>query len=168
MHQLVMLRHAKATWPEGIADEHRPLADRGQDDASVAADLFRTELPRPDLVLISPALRVRQTWDIAGAELDPAPPVRPEPAIYGASIDDVIDLLHALPEDIGTVLVAGHEPTMSRTTLALAGPSSSGPALAMVQRKFPTCGVAVLSIGGTWADLAPGTAALESLAVPRA
>ena len=168
MHRLILLRHAKAAWPEGVADHRRPLAERGQDDASVAAGLFGDEIPVPDVVLCSPALRTRQTWDIAGAGLDPAPRLRFERVVYGATIDELIDLARDLPETAATALIVGHEPTMSRTTLALAGASSSGPAVDRVQRKFPTCGIAVLTLDGPWADLAPGNAALERFVVPRA
>ena len=33
--------------------------------------------------------------------------------------------------------------------------------------KFPTGALATLTFGGSWADLAPGTATLESFVVPR-
>jgi phosphohistidine phosphatase len=167
MHRLILLRHAKAAWPEGIADQDRPLAGRGEDNASIAAGLFGNDVPIPDLVLCSPALRARQTWEIAGSKLDPARPVQHEQSIYGASIDDLIDLAHGLAENVGTALIVGHEPTMSRTVLALAGSSSNEAAVAQVQRKFPTCAMAVLSVDTPWAELAPGTAALDSVSVPR-
>lgn len=162
------MRHAKAAWPQAVPDPDRPLADRGEDDAGVAAGLFETDLPVPDLVLCSPALRARQTWEIAGAQIDPAPPVQYEDSIYSAGVDDLIDLARNLDEDTGTALFLGHEPTISRTTLALAGPSSSDSAVAQVQRKFPTCAIAVLNLDGSWSGLARGTASLESVSVPRA
>ena len=167
MHQLVLMRHAKAAWPQGVPDQDRPLAQRGRDDAGVAAGLFGRDVPVPGLVLCSPALRTRQTWEIACAQIDPAPPIRYEDSIYGARTDDLIDLAHAMAEDTATVLMLGHNPTMARTVLALVGPASSDPAVAQVQRKFPTCAIAVLTLDAAWADLAPGAAALESVSIPR-
>ncbi len=167
MHRLLLLRHAKAAWPQGVLDRDRPLADRGRDDAEVAATLFG-KVPGPDLVLCSPALRTRQTWQIAGARLDPVPPVRYEQAVYQATAGDLIALVRGLSEDTGTALIVGHEPGMSRTALSLAGSGSDAMAVEQVQRKFPTCAIAVLSLHVAWAQLVPGSAALKQVNVPRA
>ena len=60
--QLVILRHAKSAWPDGIPDRQRPLAKRGRRDASATGLWLRDELGRLDAVLCSPAERARQTW----------------------------------------------------------------------------------------------------------
>jgi len=33
MKQLLLLRHAKSAWPDGVDDHDRPLAERGRRDA---------------------------------------------------------------------------------------------------------------------------------------
>ena len=33
MKKLILVRHAKSDWPEGIDDFNRPLAERGKEDA---------------------------------------------------------------------------------------------------------------------------------------
>ncbi|MGQ3295308.1 MAG: SixA phosphatase family protein, partial [Shinella sp.] len=33
MKRLLLLRHAKSAWPEGVEDHDRPLSDRGRRDA---------------------------------------------------------------------------------------------------------------------------------------
>ncbi len=67
-----------------------------------------------------------------------------------------------------TLVVVGHEPTLSELTLQLAGGRLGPPALDQVQRKFATSAVAVLRLSDGWASLRPGTAVLERFAVPRA
>jgi phosphohistidine phosphatase len=168
MHQIILLRHAKAAWPEGAQDHERPLAARGLDDAAAAARLIGTDVPMPDVVLCSPAVRTIQTWERVSTHLAPSPALRIEPVVYGADADEVITLLAQLPADTGTAWVVGHEPTMSRTALTLAGPGSDGPALVRVEHKYPTCGIAVLEVRHPWTALCPGSAALTSFTVPRA
>ncbi|MGO7770641.1 histidine phosphatase family protein, partial [Rhizobium ruizarguesonis] len=34
-HRLILLRHAKSAWPDGVDDRERPLADRGRKAARV-------------------------------------------------------------------------------------------------------------------------------------
>jgi len=66
------------------------------------------------------------------------------------------------------VVLIGHEPTMSGTSLWLAGDGSDPSALAQVAERFSTSALAVLRCRGRWADLAPGSAVLETYARPRA
>jgi phosphohistidine phosphatase len=168
VRRLVLLRHAKSAWPSGVPDHDRPLAGKGRRNAKATGDWFTAEGPRPDLVLCSDALRARQTWEIAAAVLDPAPACRLEPTLYGAAPDELIELARDTPDDIGTLVLIGHEPTMSQTADLLAGRGSDAAALRRLHDKFPTSGVAVLRFTGSWSDLGPGQSVLEAFAVPRA
>jgi phosphohistidine phosphatase len=166
--RLVLLRHAKSAWPHGVPDADRPLAGRGRRNAQAAGEWFAGEGPRPDLVLCSDAVRARQTWEIVATSLLPAPALRMEPRLYGADPDDVLDLVRAAGGDARNLVVVGHEPTMSATTLLLAGHGSDPRAVAAVSRKYPTGGIAVLRLAGPWSQLVPGGAVLEAFSVPRA
>jgi phosphohistidine phosphatase len=168
VRRLVLLRHAKSAWPSGVPDHDRPLAGKGRRNAQATGGWFATEGPRPDLVLCSDALRARQTWEIAAAVLTPAPACRLEPALYGAAPDEVIELARGMAEDVGTLVLVSHEPTMSQTADLLAGRGSDAAALRRLHTKFPTNGVAVLRFTGSWSNLGPGQAVLEAFAVPRA
>jgi phosphohistidine phosphatase len=72
-----------------------------------------------------------------------------------------------VPPDVGTALVVGHEPTMSSTASALAGPGSNRADLDQLRRKFPTCAMAVFRFGQDWAELNHAGADLERFIVPR-
>ena len=69
--RLLLIRHAKAK--QGNRDIERPLARRGRDDARVIGEWLDRHAV-PDLAVISPAVRTRQTWECALAALptDPA------------------------------------------------------------------------------------------------
>jgi phosphohistidine phosphatase len=164
--RLILLRHAKSAWPEDVPDLDRPLAERGIADATVAGPLL-AELAAADVVLCSPAVRTRQTWQLVSQALTHAPPARFEPVIYGASEPELLELIRSVPGDSRTVVVVGHEPTMSSTAGALAGPGSAADDLARLRRKFPTCALAVFDVAPPWTELEPGSAVLERFVVPR-
>jgi phosphohistidine phosphatase len=164
----VLVRHAKSAYPAGVPDHDRPLAGKGRRNAQAAGDWFVAEGPRPDLVICSDAVRARHTWEIISAVLDPAPPLELTASLYEGDADDLLELLRGCSDSVRTVAVVGHEPTLSTTTLMLAGPGSDPTALTRVSAKFPTSAVAVLQITGSWRAVEPGKALLERFEVPRA
>src|SRR5947199_719058 len=94
---LVILRHAKAERPTGVADIDRPLTGRGHEDAAAAGAWLASRGYAPDLVLCSPAKRTRQTWHGVAMALAGAPEVRYEPALYAGAVDEALDLVAAAP-----------------------------------------------------------------------
>ncbi|HEX9833516.1 MAG TPA: histidine phosphatase family protein, partial [Mycobacterium sp.] len=70
--------------------------------------------------------------------------------------------------DVATLLVIGHEPTMSAVSLGLATEDGSNSAAAeRISTKFPTSAIAVLRTGEAWSQLALNSAALVTFHVPR-
>jgi phosphohistidine phosphatase len=169
--RVILVRHAKSSYPHGVPDHARPLAGKGRRNAQAAGRWFVVEGPRVGLVLCSDATRARHTWEIVRSELVQAKvdaPVRLAPELYGASPADVIALVRDLPDDVSSVAIVGHEPTMSATGLLLAGDTSDQDALLRLKAKFSTGAIAVLRFTGVWTDLAPGVATLEQFVKPRA
>ncbi|WP_329619157.1 histidine phosphatase family protein [Streptomyces sp. NBC_01255] len=164
--RLVVLRHAKSAWPEGVPDRDRPLGPRGLRDAPAAGRFLAETGVLPDLVLCSPARRARHTWELAAAELDAPPPTRHDPRLYGADAGELLDVLHGVPDEAGTLLLVGHNPGLEDLVLLLAA-RSAGDALDRVRTKFPTSATAVLTWQGTWPGLRPGGALLARMVVPR-
>lgn len=153
---LVLLRHAKAEFPGSGTDYDRGLTTRGQRDADAAGSWLAAQALRPDLVICSPAVRTRETWHAVAVALAAADPagsgaeVRYEATLYDSGRTEVIDLLRAVPDAFGTVLVIGHNPTMSDVSELLAPEQP-----AVVLR---TCGVAVHRPAGSWSRTEPGSA----------
>jgi phosphohistidine phosphatase len=164
--RFVLVRHAKSARPIGVPDHERPLTGRGRRDAQAAGQWFAAEGPRPDLVLCSTATRARQTWEIVQRSLPPIP-ARGLDELYGADADEVVELAAASPAEVRTLVVVGHEPTISVTALRLAGRRSDRRALEALAEKFPTSAVAVLRFDRPWQELARARAALETFTVPR-
>ncbi|AEE45848.1 SixA phosphatase family protein [Cellulomonas fimi] len=164
--RLLLLRHAKAEHPEGLPDHQRPLSLVGRRQSGrVGTQLAEAGLV-PDLVLCSTSLRTRQTWDLVRGTLGADPVLDLRDDVYDAGLSTLLDVVRAVPDDAATVLVVGHEPTMSRVAATLAGPGSDEAALARVQVGVPTASWSLLGFAGSWADLAPGAATLQHLGVP--
>lgn len=158
---LVILRHAKAANPDGVADPDRPLSDRGQADAAAAGAWLAQSGLQPDLVLCSPALRTRQTWHAVALGLSSAPEVRYEPALYGASVRTLLASVRAATPQATTVLLIGHNPGLSALSAALDPDHADAEGLR-------TAGIAVHTFTGDWTDLATGAAPLTAAHTARA
>ena len=166
-HQLVLLRHAKAEPAGALDDAMRPLALAGRKQATEVGTGLRAAGIRPDLVLVSSAVRTRQTWDLVRAGLDvPAEVARVDDAIYDAGVRSLLGLLREVDESAGTVLVVGHEPTVSQLAAALAGPGSDEAAVARVRVGVPTAAYSVLELATPWAELLPDGARLSAVVSP--
>jgi phosphohistidine phosphatase len=161
---LLLLRHAKSSYPDGIADHDRPLAPRGIREAALAGDWLRANVPTIDGVLCSTATRTRQTLSRTGIDA----PTRFDERLYGATPGVLIEEINKVSDDITTLLVVGHEPAMSEVSLILAGADGTDEAaLERISDKYPTSAIAVLAVPGGWAALEPGRAALTAFHVPR-
>ncbi|WP_407688825.1 SixA phosphatase family protein [Mycobacterium sp. HUMS_1102779] len=161
---LLLLRHAKSDYPAGVADHDRPLAPRGIREAGLAGEWLRANVTAIDAVLCSTATRTRQTLARTGIDA----PTRYAERLYGAAPGTVIEEINTVGDEVKTLLVVGHEPTMSGLALVLAGTDGTDDAVAeRIAAKFPTSAIAVLAVPCAWEDLEPGAAALVGFEVPR-
>jgi phosphohistidine phosphatase len=116
---ILLVRHAAATRPAGVADHDRPLSDRGVDEAlSMGRQLARVTAV-PDRIVSSTARRAVDTARlIAEGWGDPADLVTAD-NLYHGGVDDIIAAASRLPRDV--VAVVGHEPATSATVARLCG-----------------------------------------------
>jgi phosphohistidine phosphatase len=158
------MRHAKSDYPPGVADHDRPLARRGIREAGLAGDWLRANVDAIDGVLCSTATRARET--LANTRIDA--PVRFTERLYDAIPGIMIEEINTVVDEVTTLLVVGHEPTMSALTLGLAGDDDTDAAVAeRISTKFPTSAIAVLSVPSGWKGLELGRAALIGFEIPR-
>ncbi|MEC3951631.1 histidine phosphatase family protein [Nocardia sp. CDC153] len=159
---LILMRHGKSGYPEGVPDHDRPLAPRGRREAALAGDWLRATQPPIEAVLCSSSTRTRETLAATGITA----PVSYEKAIYEASPHTLIEMIHLTDDSVATLLLIGHSPGMPWTAWELAANRTSGPAEEM-SSKFPTSALAVLEFDRPWADADPGTGELVRFHVPR-
>src|SRR4051794_15320559 len=110
MDRLILLRHAKAASEAPSGDDFdRPLAPRGRREAqTVGAQLAELGL-KPDIALVSPALRTRETWELVAEALGGAE-VRFDPALYNAEASAIRRIAETAGSRGGTVIVVAHNP----------------------------------------------------------
>lgn len=154
MPTLIVLRHAKAVHELGLTDIDRPLADRGRRDATAAGEWLRASGLDPDLVLCSTSTRTRETFDRLALDAE----VSYEPSIYTNDTDSLLDLIRQTPDEVGTLLMIGHNPSFHELVHEFTDDAPES---------FPTCAIAVVDITVPWPEAWPGTGNLTTLWTPK-
>lgn len=158
------MRHAKSDYPPGITDHDRPLAPRGIRQAGLAGDWLRAHAPTIDYVLCSTATRTRET--LLNTRI--GAPVRYSERLYATTPGTMIDEINTVDDNVSTLLVVGHEPTVSTLALGLGGAEDANTSAAeRISAKFPTSAIAVLTVPCAWKELELGVATLIDFEVPR-
>lgn len=117
MKILYLMRHAKSSWNfDGLSDKERPLNDRGREDAPAMGRALVARQLQLDLLVSSPAVRALSTAALVAHEMGYAPErIQVVDGIYEADADRLVDIIHELPDEAGSVLLLGHNPTMTET-----------------------------------------------------
>lgn len=169
MKRLTLLRHAKSDWDDPVArDFDRPLNRRGEKAAVLIGQFARTRKMQFDMLVASPAVRVKQTLDhfleAFGGSIDPHWDRR----IYLASAPTLMDVIRELPENVDSVIMAGHNPGLEELILELVPDDGASPLREDVEVKFPTASLAVLDLAvEQWSEVRPDSATLVSFTRPR-
>ncbi|MEU4272743.1 histidine phosphatase family protein [Streptomyces sp. NPDC026092] len=165
--RIVLLRHAKADWPQ-VSDHERPLAERGRTDAPVAGRRLADTGIAFDLALCSTAARTRETWKLAVQELPHRPRTVYEERLYEASPGELIALLNEVDDEVRSLVVIGHNPGMHALSEVLVG-EAEGDALTRMNRGgFPTAAFSVVTFEGSWKSVEPGVGTLVDYWAPHA
>ena len=113
---LILWRHAEARDAgPGEDDAARALTPRGERQAQRMADWLNRFLPESTRVLVSPALRTRQTAEPLGRKLRVTDALAP-----GASAEQLLRAAH-WPDSREPVLLVGHQPTLGQVVALLMG-----------------------------------------------
>lgn len=164
MLRLILLRHAKSAWPEGVADIDRPLAGRGLRAATAIGAYMAQEGILPARIFVSPARRTIETWEIATRDWPSHPLPAYERSIYEAPAANLLRLVKA-QQDASPLMLVGHNPGMEDFTTLLLRREQR----AKVLPKFPTGALAVIDLPvARWEEAEPGIGTLERFVTPRA
>jgi phosphohistidine phosphatase len=88
--------------------------------------------------------------------------------LYLASWQNLLALLHRVPETARSVLLIGHNPGLHDLALALTGAETMArnPDARRMAGAFPTAALAEFSISSPWASLAEGGGRLVRFMIP--
>jgi phosphohistidine phosphatase len=174
MRQLLLLRHAKSSWDEPkMADRDRPLSARGRRAAAGIRSAMRELGLVPDLVLVSPARRTRET--LAALEpWDDTPLVETLEPLYLAGAPQLLATLRDVAETVRSVLLIGHNPGLHELAVTLVGaqamtlPSPSVRAITQqLAAGYPTGALAEFAVASPWRGLDAGGGRLIHFLNPR-
>ncbi|MEM6411361.1 MAG: histidine phosphatase family protein [Pseudomonadota bacterium] len=144
MKRLILMRHAKTEpWYQGIDDESRALVARGHTDAALIANALVDHDWSPELVLLSPARRTRETW-AAMQDYFPNAEKKIVEELYLIGTRGLADVVRS-NEHAGTLMVIGHNPGMHDFACQITAEAGtlSRPAALSVSQKMPTGAVAL-------------------------
>ena len=167
--RLVLVRHAKAEGAHLRGDHERVLLERGVDAAVGLGRWLAQQELSPERVLVSTAVRARQTLDALqqGQQAAGAPgdaPTWPDRRIYDGGVDGVLAAVSETPEEVEVLWVVGHEPVMSTTAWELAHADDVPDHLRHeLSSGLPTASAAVLETDVSWDELGFGGARLVAL-----
>lgn len=169
MHQLILLRHAKAVPESRGADHDRALTEAGRAAATAIGQAMKKSGLAPEVVLVSTSARTQGTLE----QLETAnvweewPNIDALPALYMATSGQIREILRDLPETVRSAMVIGHNPGLHELVLSLAGSSAAKPEHKRLDESFPTAALAEFLITTPWRRLGAGNATLQRLLVPK-
>ena len=166
--RLILMRHAKADYPLGVADHDRPLAQRGNREAPAAGKWLVDHDLIPDYIICSDALRTRSTcaWVLGElGEKGPTPYI--DSRVYSASTTQLCSIINEVPDTVSTLLVIGHQPILQELALRLASADSDEEAVYESAMNFPTLGTVVFETEHPYSHLDGRDAKLTHFVAPR-
>jgi phosphohistidine phosphatase len=163
--RLVLIRHAKAA--QGGIDVERPLAERGIVDAAAIGRWLAERSLVPDRVVVSPARRASQTWQLAAAALGAVAEAVVDERMYDNTLGDLLRVVRDSPPDVWTLALVGHNPSIAELASVLDDRHGESSARREMAQKYPTSGIAVFELGIEWAQVDFGTGTLRQFAAPR-
>lgn len=168
MKRLTILRHAKSSWGDPhLEDFNRPLNDRGWKAARRMGRELKKRGRTFDLVIASPAARVRETIDGLTEELKLNVEIRFEPRMYAASEEMLLKIVREIGERAHAPLMVGHNPGLQQLLVGLTRDGSNN-LRSCVQRKFPTAALATIELSAhRWREVRPGAGEFAELILPK-
>ena len=163
MHRLILMRHAQAetSAPSGGGDEARPLSAAGRAEALVMGRALAERGLKPDLALVSGAVRTRQTWEQMHDAFGDVE-VRDEAALYNAPSDVIRRFVENSEDEAGCLLILAHNPGVHVLAAQYLIESAASPAVVdKLSGGFPTGSAALFTV-----DVA-GRCTYEGFLTPR-
>lgn len=171
MKTVFILRHAKSDRDDpSLKDHDRPLNARGREAAPRMAAYMKEQGYEPEAVLSSTSRRTVETYDLMKEAFGKAS-VTFEETLYLAEKRHLVDRLRWLDDDLGSVMLIGHNPGLEE----LANTLSTSPKNEKQERihrrmrdKFSTAALAVIQLPvKEWRDVKAGIGKLVDFMRPK-
>ena len=161
MARITLIRHGKAEISAfGKPDFDRPLILRGQENSSAIGAFLTKHKMLPQLVLVSPAARTRETYEYMKPHWPDNISVKFIDQLYEASATTLLEVIIGYGGNHENVAVIGHNPSLVVLLNSMVGQGITKQNL----RYFPTCCVADIGfVEKKISDLVPDGGRLLSI-----
>ena len=144
MKKLFLVRHAKSDWDKpALKDIERHLNERGYANANQMSQEFKVT---PDLIITSPAIRAISTALIFARNLNyNSNNISIKQELYDTSVKDYLSVVDSIDNQIESVMLFAHNPTISDFANLLMKSHSV---------EMPTCAIIGISFDiSNWKDI---------------
>jgi phosphohistidine phosphatase len=168
MRRLLLFRHATAERGAlGTSDQARELTPEGRADATAMGRYIARHAFRPDRVLVSPAVRTRESWTAMQPPALGNIATDLDAAIYDASPEGMLAVVKNAPVAAQTVMLIGHNPGLHQFAVQLTATGDID-VRERLRENFPTSGLAIFDFAlESWAALHPRSGRLERFVSPK-
>lgn len=161
MKTLTIVRHAKSSWDDlSLNDHDRPLKNSGIQRTAKVIKYLQSKDFKADFILSSSAVRAYETAKLIaegiGYKVDN---IHKRKSLYHASQDDILSEVYALDNSINSVMVFGHNPTLTYFVNEYLSPEISN---------LPTTGtVSIMFDTLKWEDISTAKFSISFFVYPR-
>lgn len=150
MKILYLVRHAKSSWKEDVADHKRSLKKRGERDAELVSKKIGEEMKAPEKIISSDAVRAHCTamffknvWQIDDDQFVT------NHDLYDFSGQNVMRVIKSIDNELNRVMIVGHNHAFTFVANMLGS---------RYIENVPTCGfVAIEFDEDDWDNISTGT-----------
>lgn len=122
MKKLIIVRHAKSSWENGLSDKDRPLVSKGIERANEHARMLKSQLKDfPKMWVSSHALRALHTAVIFGREFDKLEDIKIQKSLYTFSAKDLMQVIREFSDHVDSVIIFAHNEACLQAISAYTG-----------------------------------------------
>ena len=146
MKELILIRHSNAESDSfNMSDFERKLSNKGIKRAKYQASEMQIRGKVPDLIITSTAVRAIETTNIFIEILGKDLPVKEVAFLYeDFTTSDFFNLINSINNSYSTVMLVGHNPTISSMAYRLDSDISIS---------FRPCEISIYNVGDSWDTL---------------
>ena len=159
MKTILIARHAQAVGMENYpSDFDRPLTDSGREDIKKVSTYLKNSNIIPEHIICSTAKRTLETAELIDRHVNNNGEIDKRDDLYGASVSDIISLIETLNSEYSSIMIVGHNPTMTLTINKISE---------LTLDYLPTSGVATIQYNiSKWEDVLLYTGKILDLIYP--
>ena len=163
-HELLVLRHAKSSWGSiNLPDFDRPLAPRGESDATFLGEYMSENGIYPNLTITSAAQRARETTELVLA-INPEARIEVRDSLYHAGLATLVNTVREQDDGLERLMLVGHNPGMDQLLAYLCEDEIS---LTDNGKLMTTAALARIKCDCSWAEVDPEKCVLAQLLRPK-